>query len=161
MKDRSQLSSLHIVNPAYDHISSKGENALHRNNEEIHFQPSIKGKTNPSYISIKKGSENKGEEECFQLSTQHIMNPAYDHISKAQVKGLENKAMYDTVEEELDGSIHEYSDNTGRPIQMRAYKTPLIINKDDYNHAHVDEEENDRHDYGYIQDYQGSMFFFQ
>ena len=103
-KDHSQLSILHNANTAY--ISSKGENALHCNSEEIHFQPSIKGKTNPSCISIKQGSENKGEEECFQLSTQHIMNPAYDHINKAQVyiRGLENKAMYDTVEEELDGS---------------------------------------------------------
>ena len=136
-KDHSQLSILHNANPAY--ISSKGENALHCNNEEIHFQPSIKSKINPSYISIKQGSEKKGEEECFQLSTQHTMNPAYDHVSKAQVRGLENNNMiHDTVEVVLDGSIHEYFDNTGKP-----YETPLLINKDNFNCAHVDEEEND------------------
>ena len=156
-KDHSELSLLCNANPAY--ISRKGENVLHHNSEEIHFQPSIKGKTNPSYISIKKGSENKGEEDCFQLSTQHIMNQAYDHISEAQVRGsVENQAMYNTVEEELDGSIHDYFDNTGRPIQMRAYETPLLINKDNYNCAHVDEEENDRHDYDYIENYQGGFF---
>ena len=157
-KDRSQLSTLRNANPAY--ISRKGENVLPSNNEEIHFQPSIIGKTNPSYMFIKQGSEDKlvsnsSKEECFQLSTQQNVNPAYDHISKAQVRGsVENKAMYNTVEEELDGSIHEYFDNTGRPIQMRAYETPLIINKDNYNCAHVDEEEND---YDYIENYQGGF----
>ena len=155
-KDHSELSLLRNANPAY--ISRKGENVLHCNSGEIHFQPSIKGKTSPCYISIKKSSENKGEEDCFQSSTQCIMNQAYDHISKAQVRGLENKAMHNTVEEELDGSIHEYFDNTGRPIQMRAYEAPLLINKENYNCAHVDEEENDRHDYDYIENYQGGFF---
>ena len=159
-KDHSQLSLLRNANPAY--ISRKGEKFLLSNSEEIHFQPSIIGKTNPSYTFIKQGSENKfvpniSKEECFQLSPQQNVNPAYDHI--AQVRGsVENKAMYNTVEEELDGSVDEYFDNTGRPIQMRAYETPLLINKDNYNCAHVDEEENDRHDYDYIENYQGGFF---
>ena len=94
-KDCSELSLLPNANPTY--ISRKGENVLHCNSEEIHFQPPMKGETNPSYISIKKGSENKGEEDCFQLSTQHIMN-------------------------------------------------------------HADGEENDRHDYDYIENYRGGFF---
>ena len=48
-KDHSQLSILHNANPAY--ISSKGKNGLQSNSEEM---PSIKAKTNPSYISIKQ-----------------------------------------------------------------------------------------------------------